>query len=84
VPEASPDLPDPLYIAGLPPLTQVHWDQIAPLLPAEQTAGRPYRLHRQILEGMLSRHDRRDLLASDTSSVRSLANDLLSISTLET
>ena len=29
------------------------WEQIARLLPAERTAGRPYRQHCQILEGML-------------------------------
>jgi DNA-binding transcriptional MerR regulator len=84
VPDVSINLPDPLAIAGLPALTPAHWERIAPLLPAERTAGRPYRQHRQILDGMLSRHDRRDLLASDASGVRSLANDLLSISTLET
>jgi hypothetical protein len=38
---------------GLAPLTPAHWDQIAPLLPAERTAGRPYCQHHQILEGML-------------------------------
>jgi Putative transposase of IS4/5 family (DUF4096) len=53
VPEASLDLPDPLCIAGLPPLTPARWDQIARLLPPERTAGRPYRAHRQILDGML-------------------------------
>jgi len=53
VPEASLDLPTALSIAGLPSLTSAHWDQIAPLLPAEQTAGRPYRSQRQILNGML-------------------------------
>lgn len=53
LPDASLDLPDPLSIAGLPPLTPARWVQIAPLLPAEQTAGRPYRQHRQILDGML-------------------------------
>jgi Putative transposase of IS4/5 family (DUF4096) len=53
LPAVSLELPDPLALAGLPPLTPAHWDQIAPLLPAEQTAGRPYRAHRQILEAML-------------------------------
>jgi hypothetical protein len=53
LPEASLDLPDPLAIAGLPPLTTAHWERIAPLLPGERTAGRPYRQHRQILQGML-------------------------------
>lgn len=51
--EASPNLPAPRSIAGLPALTLAHWKQIAPLLPAERTAGRPYRNHRQILDGML-------------------------------
>jgi transposase len=49
----SCELPDPLTIAGLPALTLAHWEQIALLLPAERTAGRPYRPHRQILEAML-------------------------------
>jgi hypothetical protein len=53
LPAASLELPDPLPLAGLPPLTAVGWEQIAPLLPPEQTAGRPYRQHRQILAGML-------------------------------
>jgi len=53
LPGASLDLPDPLCIAGLPPLTPVRWEHIARLLPPERTAGRPYRQHRQILEGML-------------------------------
>lgn len=53
LPDASLDLPDPLAIAGLPPLTPAHWERIAPLLPVERTAGRPYRQHRQILQGML-------------------------------
>jgi hypothetical protein len=52
-PEAWLDLPDPLSVAGLPPLTPTHWEQIAPLLPSERTAGRPYRQHHQILDGML-------------------------------
>jgi hypothetical protein len=52
-PDASLDLPDPLSIAGLPSLTPAHWERIAPLLPLERTAGRPYRAHRQILDGML-------------------------------
>ena len=51
--EASLELPEPLCVAGLPPLTLGHWKQIAPLLPAERTAGRPYRQHRQILDAML-------------------------------
>jgi hypothetical protein len=51
--EASPNVPDPLVIAGLPPITPEHWEQIALLLPAGRTAGRPYRNHQQILEGML-------------------------------
>jgi hypothetical protein len=53
LPDAALDLPDPLPIAGLPALTPAHWERIARLLPSEQTAGRPYRQHRQILEGML-------------------------------
>ena len=53
LPAASCELPTPLAIAGLPPLTPTRWEQIARLLPAERTAGRPYRNHRQILEGML-------------------------------
>jgi hypothetical protein len=51
--DASLDLPAPLAIAGLPPLTQPRWEQIARLLPPERTPGRPYRQHRQILDGML-------------------------------
>jgi hypothetical protein len=84
LPDASLDLPDPLAIAGLPPLTLAHWERIAPLLPPERTAGRSYRQHRQIVEGMLLGHDLRNLLASDAAQVRSLADHLLSISTLET
>ena len=53
LPDASLDLPAPLAIAGLPPLTPPRWDQIARLLPPEQTLGRPFRPHRQILDGML-------------------------------
>jgi hypothetical protein len=53
LPDASLELPDPLCIAGLPPLTPARWDHIARLLPPERTAGRPYRQHRHILEGML-------------------------------
>ncbi len=53
LPTVSLERPDPLALAGLPALTPARWGQIAPLLPAEQTAGRPYRAHRQILEGML-------------------------------
>ena len=53
LPEASLNLPDPLAIAGLPPLTAAHWERIALLLPIARTAGRPYRQHRQILQGML-------------------------------
>jgi transposase len=53
LPAASLDLPDPLVIAGLPALTSACWEQIVRLLPAEQTAGRPYRQHRQILQAML-------------------------------
>ena len=53
LPHAALDLPTPLAIAGLPPLTPARWDRIAALLPPEQTAGRPFRLHRQILDGML-------------------------------
>jgi Putative transposase of IS4/5 family (DUF4096) len=53
LPEASLDLPDPLSIAGLPSLTPARWERIARLLPPERTAGRPFRQHRQILEGML-------------------------------
>lgn len=53
LPEASLDLPAPLAIAGLPGLTPARWERIAPLLPGERTAGRPYRQHRQILQGML-------------------------------
>jgi transposase len=34
-------------------LTPEHWERIAPLLPPERTAGRPYRQYRQILDGML-------------------------------
>lgn len=52
-PDASLDLPDPLALAGLPPLTPARWAQIARLLPPERTAGRPFRAHRQIVEGML-------------------------------
>jgi putative transposase of IS4/5 family DUF4096 len=47
-------LPDPLTIAGLPPLTAARWEQIAPLLPPQRPpTGRPASEHRQILEGML-------------------------------
>ena len=53
LPTVAFDLPQPLSLARLPPLTATRWEQIAPLLPAERTAGRPYRQHRQILEGML-------------------------------
>lgn len=53
VPHASLDIPAPLAIAGLPPLTPERWERIAPLLPSERTLGRPYRQHRQILQGML-------------------------------
>jgi hypothetical protein len=53
LPDVSPELPAPLTIAAVPPLTPARWEQIARLLPAEQTAGRPYRPHRQILDGML-------------------------------
>jgi hypothetical protein len=53
LPDASLDLPAPLSLAGLPTLTPARWEQIAPLLPPERTAGRPYRNHRQILDGML-------------------------------
>jgi transposase len=45
-------LPAPLFIAGLPALIPARWEQIAPRLPAERTAGRPYRHHQQIFEGM--------------------------------
>jgi hypothetical protein len=51
--ESALDLPDPLVIAGLSPLTPARWEQVADLVPAQRTAGRPYRNHRQILEGML-------------------------------
>jgi hypothetical protein len=53
LPDASLDLPTPLAIAGLPPLTPLRWEQIARLLPPGGTIGRPYRQHRQILDGML-------------------------------
>jgi len=53
LPQAALELPDPLSIAGLPALTPARWERIAPLLPPERTAGRPFRQHRQILEGML-------------------------------
>jgi transposase len=53
LPETALFLPAPLVIAGLPALTPAHWEQIALLLPAERTAGRPYRNHQQILDGML-------------------------------
>jgi hypothetical protein len=53
LPDASLDLPAPLPIAGLPPLTPACWQRIARLLPSERTRGRPYREHRHILEGML-------------------------------
>jgi Putative transposase of IS4/5 family (DUF4096) len=53
LPDVSLDLPAPLSIAGLPALTSARWEQIARLLPSERTAGRPYRAHRQILDGML-------------------------------
>jgi hypothetical protein len=53
LPEASLDLPTPLVIAGLPAATAAHWEQIVPLLPAERTAGRPYRHHQHIIDGML-------------------------------
>lgn len=53
LPDASLDLPAPLPIAGLPPLTPACWERIAPLLPPERTRGRPYREHRHLLEGML-------------------------------
>jgi hypothetical protein len=51
--QVSSDLPDKLALAGLPPLTPARWDRVAPLLPPEQTAGRPYRHHRRILDGRL-------------------------------
>ena len=53
LPTASLDLPDPLCLARLPPLTPARWEQIARLLPPERTKGRPSRAHRQILDGML-------------------------------
>lgn len=53
LPDAALEPPSPLAIAGLPPLTLALWERIARLLPPERTAGRPYRQHRQILQGML-------------------------------
>jgi hypothetical protein len=51
--DVSLDLPEPLTLAGLPPLTAARWERITRLLPPERTLGRPYRQHRQILDGML-------------------------------
>jgi len=53
LPDASLDLPTPLAIAGLPPLTPLRWARIVRLLPSERTAGRPYRQHRQTIDAML-------------------------------
>jgi hypothetical protein len=52
--EVPADLPAPVCIAGLPPLTPAHWERIASLLPPQRPpTGRPASDHRQILQGML-------------------------------
>ncbi len=47
-------LPAPIPLPGLPALSDEHWEQLRPLLPAQKPqTGRPATDHRLIVEGML-------------------------------
>jgi hypothetical protein len=47
-------VPEPIRLPGLPTLTDVHWQQLRPLLPPQKPwTGRPAVDHRLVVEGML-------------------------------
>lgn len=53
-PRAQAQTPDPIRLPGLPALTDAHWEQLRPLLPAQKPqTGRPSIDHRLVIEGML-------------------------------
>jgi transposase len=53
-PLAQPQTSEPILLPGLPALTDAHWEQLRPLLPAQKPqTGRPASDHRLVVEGML-------------------------------
>ena len=53
-PLAQPPAGEPIRLPGLPALTDTHWEQLRPLLPAPKPQrGRPAIDHRPIVEGIL-------------------------------
>ncbi len=53
-PLAQPPAGEPLRLPGLPALTDTHWEQLRPLLPAPKPRkGHPAVDHRPIVEGIL-------------------------------